>query len=152
MITPERDRQIQRLLDDEWESESEFDEFFAGVQSSGELHMFADGWNWDGGVEELRRVIRHPLCELATALLIYWRGQPVYYLKYHSVEDAPEHERPGFNLLREIESKVRGCRFRYGALTYKPTDDQGHDMTRGANQATAERTIPSEMYSVGPTE
>src|SRR5882724_11497538 len=60
---------VQRMTRDEWESEDELWQFFETVTDTEELHLYADGFNWDTGVEELRRVIRHPLCDRGTAFL-----------------------------------------------------------------------------------
>ncbi len=83
-ITKERAQFIANLANDEWIdqaaknlSDSEFDklseewsrktaEFLERVQSSEELHLFVDLWNWDGAIEEMYTVAEHPACERAT--------------------------------------------------------------------------------------
>src|SRR5712691_6236599 len=43
-----------------------------------EWHQVAWNWNWDSGVEALQWIIRQPMCDRGTALLVYWMGGPRY--------------------------------------------------------------------------
>ncbi len=70
------------------------------------LHRFATRYNWDEGVDLLRRCIRYPACSLATALLVYWRGQPYSFCQYAKRSAVPEHERPQYDLLKAIKGRV----------------------------------------------
>jgi hypothetical protein len=87
---------------------------------SAELHLYASQVNWDFGSESLLKVASHPNCEAATALLIYWRGRPEWYLQYASTSDVPEHEREIFELLSFIESRYLSGTYRVGSLKYDP--------------------------------
>lgn len=44
-----------------------------------EWHQVADQWNWDNGSDPLRWIVEQPNCDRATALLIFWRGEPSYF-------------------------------------------------------------------------
>jgi hypothetical protein len=135
------------MFQDEWECEDELWQFFETVTDAEELHLYADGFNWDTGVEELRRVIRHPLCDRGTAILIYWRGAPGWYARY---ADRSETRNPDqadhFDLLREIEQKIIGGHFRTRRFHYDPKSDRGHDMTTRYGSAVQNRQIPPEMF------
>jgi len=136
------------MVRDEWESESELFQFFDTVTDAEELHLYADGFNWDTGAGELRRVIRHPLCDRATALLIYWRGSPGYMARF---ADRSETRNPDqadqFDLLQEIEQKVIANQFASRRFHYDPKNDRGKDMTAQHIDAPRKRAIPRDMFA-----
>jgi hypothetical protein len=72
------------------------------------LHAWADQYNWDEGTKKLLAAIRNPSCSLATALLIYWRAKPHWFLQY--VDDraalAARQDPDVLKLIREIEQRV----------------------------------------------
>ena len=142
-------QRVRRMSQDEWESEDEFRQFFETITDAEELHLFADDFNWDTGVEELRRVIRHPLCDRGTAFLIYWRGSPGWYARYsdRSQTDNPD-DAIHYDLLLEIEQKIIGGRFHSYRFRYDPKNDRGHDMTEVHSKA--KRPIPPEMFACCP--
>jgi hypothetical protein len=91
-LSPEQAERVRYLLDGDWhvdDAESdqvpeywvEFDRALSQVETPEELHEFVDRWNWDGGSEPIRRVLAHPLCDRGTALMVYWRLEPIFYLK-----------------------------------------------------------------------
>ncbi len=146
-LSAEQRKRVKRLTDDRWETESEFDLFFDSILDAAELHLFAKEWNWDGGHKELRKVIRHPLCDLGTALLVYWRGSPGYYLQYASRAEAELDERPVYGLLREIERRVKKSAYRTARFRFDPRNDMGSDMTPSKRDVKKYgRDLPSEMY------
>jgi hypothetical protein len=136
------------MFRDEWESEEELWRFFDTISDAEELHLYADGFNWDTGVEEMRRVIRHPLCDRGTARLIYWRGAPGYYARF---SDRSETRNPDqadhYDLLREIEQKISAGHFRTHRFVYDPKSDRGHDMTTQYSTGPQKRPIPTEMFA-----
>jgi len=133
---------------DEWESEDELWQFFETVTDAEELHLYADGFNWDTGVEELRRVTRHPLCDRGTALLIYWRGGPGWYAQYSDrAEIRNADEADGYDLSHEIERLIIQGRFATYRFHYDPTNDRGTDLTRGPSDVPQVRQIPREMFA-----
>jgi len=79
----------------------------------------------------LRRVIRHPLCDRGTALLIYWRGGPGWYAQYSDrAETRNADEADGYDLSQEIERLIIQARFATYRFQYDPTNDRGTDLTR----------------------
>jgi hypothetical protein len=136
------------MVRDEWESEEELHEFLDTATDPEELHLYADGFNWDTGVGELRRVIRHPLCDRGTAMLIYWRGSPGYMARFAErpetrIPDQADH----FDLLREIEQKVIAGHFRSRRFPYDPKNDRRKDMTARHADGPRKRPIPQEMFA-----
>jgi len=132
---------------DEWEASNELWQFFDTVTDSEELHLYADGFNWDTGVKEMRRVIQHPLCDRGTAFLIYWRGAPGFMARF---ADRSETRNPDqadhFDLLCEIEQKMIAGDFKTYQFQYDPKSDKGHDLTQRYAQVSRKRSIPNEMY------
>ena len=146
-VPPERVQQIERLTRDRWDDPAEFAAFFASVRSAEELHLFAEGFNWDCGPCELRQVVTHPLCDLGTALLVYWRGQPTEFQQYAARERVPEDDLELYDFLCEIEARVLSGRYPRRLISYDPRDDMGHDLTHQARRATElRRAIPACMY------
>ena len=43
-------QRVRRMFQDEWESEDELWQFFETITDAEELHLYADGFNWDTGV------------------------------------------------------------------------------------------------------
>lgn len=71
-----------------------------------ELDQLARHHNWDDGVKKLQSVVEHPRCDLGTALMVYWLGEPEELAQYAKEADAPKHERAVVKLLRTIEARV----------------------------------------------
>jgi Domain of unknown function (DUF4274) len=89
-----------------------------------ELHCFADHWNWGGGVEAMRQVAEHPNCDAATALLLFWRADPEYYLQFSSRDEVPDYNRDGFDLTQLIEVRfLRGEYSSSGLIGFNPRED-----------------------------
>jgi hypothetical protein len=122
-------------------------EFFASVTDPEELHLFASLYNWDGGLDDLHRIVRHPLCDLGTALLVYWRGQPGFYLQYPDRTVVPDHAHEVYDLLREIEQRVAAGEYRTARQPFDPAADEGQD--RRPTPARVKRyghDLPPIMY------
>jgi hypothetical protein len=141
-------KRVQRMFRDEWESKDELWQFYDTITDPEELHRYADGFNWDTGVEELHRVIQHPLCDRGTAFLIYWRGGPGYYARYADRSETPNSDRADhFVLLQEIERKIIAGLFPTNRFHYDPKNDNGHDMTTKYSSGPKKRSIPPEMFA-----
>jgi len=72
------------------------------------LHRFAETRNWDDDNTTIRLefILRNPNCAEQTANLIYWRGNPTWYLQYASDEEVPKEEQKPLRLIRLIEEMV----------------------------------------------
>jgi hypothetical protein len=105
-----------------------------------ELHCFADHWNW-GSVEAMRQVAEHPNCDAATALLLFWRSDPEYYLQFASRDDVPDYNRDGFDLTRLIEERfLRDGYSSSGLIGFNPRED-----ARIGEPVPGQRVIPAQM-------
>ena len=134
-------------------TEDDFDrparEFFASVADPEELHVFAGAYNWDAGTEDLYHIIRHPLCDLGTALRVSWRGQPVYDLPYPHPDAVPAVNRDVYDLPQEIEGRVAAGAYRTASQPFDPADDD--DLRpKPARVKRYGRDLPPAMYRAVP--
>ena len=143
------DEEFDALTEDDYERAS--DEFFAAITDPEELHIFVGEYNWDGGVDDLLRAIRHRLCDQGTTLLTYWRGQPTYYLQYADRAAVPAHEIEVYDLLREIEQRMASGAFATATQPFDPADDDGVDCRPSAADIEQHgRDLPAIMYQPVP--
>ena len=144
-LTREQSERVKFLLDGGWgQAESEelpeywtlFDRVFAEIETPEELHAFADRWNWDWGDKPILRVIVHPLCDRGTALMIYWRIDPIFYLDHEHNTRAKVQAKlwPDavvlWDVLRDIERRLSVDDFRFSRVPFDPTNDRGRDRTK----------------------
>ena len=162
-MTPERRQHILDMANDEWvdrlpkdRSSIDFDElcdewehrtatFPREATDPEELHVFADAWNWDGGVAAMQRVIENPKCDAATALMIFWRAQPQDFSAYENRDAAPDYQQPVFDLLIAIKQRFMRSDFTRSTMSYDPHADFG-----GLQQIQENRDhdwIPRQMFS-----
>ena len=71
--------------------------------NTAELHDFAENLNWDYGVGRVITILSHPEVDRGTALMLYWRNQPGYHVKYKSAKEVPAMNRRSYQLHLEIE-------------------------------------------------
>jgi hypothetical protein len=118
-------------LSDEWDQKLNL--FLESCVSGEELHYLADYWNWDKGEDVLRVVAGHQYCEKATALLIYWRSSPGYFVD-KDVNDIPECNRELYELYSYIKSRYLNNEYISGECSYDPwqeIEDISHEQKRG---------------------
>jgi hypothetical protein len=136
-LSEEQRKRVEDLINDEWVDEDDdveateaaFAKLFDAITDPEELHLYADDFNWDCGCDEMGKVIAHPLCDLGTALLIYWRGRPRWYLQYNNRSEVKEYELETFDLLQEIERKVLAGDFHTRTQPFDPRNDMSNDCT-----------------------
>lgn len=86
-------------------------------------HRVAQHWVWDHGTFALKWIAAQPACERATALLMFWQGDPCYF-----IEDTPEERErrianrhcteDGFVLLAAIKQRWRDTGFPQNTLAF----------------------------------
>jgi len=117
------------------------------IKTAKALYTFADTFNWDEDAEYMFAVIRHELCEVATAKLVYWRSEPNYYQKFTAVEQVEEYHQDIYRLQREIEQSMANGKYSDGKLKYDPVNDHGFDRTLSTiAESDLKRPIPDYMY------
>jgi hypothetical protein len=115
------------------------------------LHRKALRYNWDDGIEGLKKILDDRACDRGTALAIYWMGAPGYYREYRKVTDAESWERKTLRFLRALERRYLRGEFTPAALLFNPRFDKttvasrGHDWTSEYSDVKVVRPIPAEM-------
>jgi hypothetical protein len=117
------------------------------MNGSKALHYFADKFNWDDDIEYMRQIINHRLCELATAKLIFWRSEPIYFQQFDSINEVREYNKELFGLQSEIKDGISKGIYNSGKVSYDPTNDYGQDRTLNKlNRQAIKSVIPKYMY------
>jgi Domain of unknown function (DUF4274) len=106
------------------------------LQTSEEIHAFADKFNWDDSREALTWILENPKCELGTAVMIYWKATPLYfYEKYESREQLAK-QKPSYctdedwfqfqtyDLIKMIEKKFDEGFYKTRVVQYSVLKDE----------------------------
>lgn len=120
----------------------------SSLKTSVELHYAARSWNWDNGEKELLKIIQRPDCSLATALMIYWNGEPQeIFFDCANTEDAEEEfgSAETYHLLETIEKKILGNQYQYYNIGFDPQDSNGIDLTEGWDDPDAQHAIDKKL-------
>jgi len=146
-------RRLHYLLSDQWvsddieQTEREFQRVLAQIDSPYELHQFAGNFNWDGGFAEMQDVLRHPLCDKGTGLMIYYvGGAPFLYSKLNASKPLILDQSLRFEFLKEIERMFERGEFRHSWIKFDPTNARGRNFL----QKKGAEFIPPYMKQ--PTE
>ncbi|NOQ73778.1 MAG: DUF4274 domain-containing protein [Crocinitomix sp.] len=115
---------VQRQLEVE-----QITSFVSRMGDSKALHYFADKFNWDDDLEYLRRVINHKSCKIATAKLIFWRSEPIYFQQFDAINEVKEYNKELFALQSEIKDGISKGTYNSSKVIYDPTNDYGLDRT-----------------------
>ncbi|MEM7656415.1 MAG: DUF4274 domain-containing protein [Bacteroidota bacterium] len=95
---------------------------FESITDPAELHFIADIYNWDDGTTVLEWIVDSPLCEPATAKMIFWRSQPDYYTTIEKEEEAG-WALDVYQLLKKILKHFQEDRYQAGNIGYDPKQD-----------------------------
>ncbi len=112
MIGPEDDEEAFYTANIEW---------LASVGPD-DWHRVADEFNWNEPLYILDWIIRQPDCDIATALLIFWKGEPQCWMD----EEGPVDEEPnGYSYLNReicvyIADRVRAGGYSRSEIEYIP--------------------------------
>lgn len=85
-----------------------------------ETHYLVEIFNWDDGTEILNWIIDSDKCDSGTALIIFWRSSPDYYLGKDRIE---EYDIDIFKLLEKIIQKFKLKNFKKSKIKYSPAED-----------------------------
>jgi hypothetical protein len=155
-LTDEQRQRVAWLLegyldDDEATFERRWAEQFAVLSSPEELFLFAAHSNASQSPAEWRRVLDSPLCDMGTALLVFWRNSPVWHYEFDRREDVPEFSRESYDLVREIEARYRAGGYPSRVVRFDPADYRGRSFLDGYEAGEVER-VPEEMRRPSPGE
>jgi hypothetical protein len=101
---------------------------FDKIATSNELHYIAENYNWDNGITVLEWIAESELCSEATALMIFWRGQPYDYVKYNYYAKSIKHmDMDVFNLIKNVMEKYKNGFYKKTSIKYNPKEDMPND-------------------------
>jgi hypothetical protein len=120
----------------------------ATIKTAKALFTFVDRFNWDDDITYMQAVVKHDQCEIAIALMVYWRSCPTYYQQFVTIDEVEEYNQNTFLLQCEIEQKMEQNYFLKGKLKYDPRNDNGHDFTKSnIEEEKIVKAIPTFMFS-----
>jgi hypothetical protein len=107
----------------------------------------------DEGTWALEEILRNPACEAATALMIYWRAQPEYFLQF---ADRGAWRRTRFtrstlrvfDFLAKLEPRYLAGAFPIGSIAFDPSDPE-HGVVGFYDDLRERfvRALPGAMYT-----
>ena len=97
-------------------------EIFDSITDPAELHYIADIYNWDDGTILLNWIVDSPICDEATAKMIFWRAQPQDYTAMKIDENHWAFE--DYQLLRKIILNFENGKYQAGKIEYDPDKDE----------------------------
>jgi len=124
-------KRIDYYLNDEWLSDdphissSNFANLLAKVDSPLEIHAMVSETDWDAGFEELKQLVFHPQCDIATKLMVFWRCQPDYFCQFNSVDSIPKNDRGLWSFMNAIKEELTESKLKLALINYSPFDDDG---------------------------
>ena len=110
-----------------------------------ELHVVAANWNWDDGCELLTWIIRNPICDKGTALLIYWHAGPGWQYQFLNRDEVPKYARANYDLIKEIETRYISGFYTEASIAFDPSNDEETDWTTMYAKISTRQEIPKQM-------
>jgi hypothetical protein len=129
LVSPEREAKIRELSEptvDDLDDDGYYSYVRRGIKdfSAIELHILARLWNWDCGWEGLKAIVESPVCDPATALLIFWAGRPAYYLDdWMMAADPEEMDVEHRDLLLDIQERYARGDFGVSRIAFDPATE-----------------------------
>lgn len=96
--------------------------FFDSITNPVELHLIVANYNWDDGVDVLTWIAESPICDKATAAMIFWHSQPSYYTQFDNAEEA-DWGGDVYTLLRKIINNFESGFYKTTLIYYDPQAD-----------------------------
>jgi hypothetical protein len=114
-----------------------------------ELFQKAVNHNWDEGFAKLNAILKNPLCDRATALAIYWMGQPGYFLQYEKANEVSVSNRKHYNFIKKLEKRILEGEFLENQLPLDPSSLAGFNRREEAAAYESDTNmIPEELKKV----
>jgi hypothetical protein len=158
-LSPSQFERVRYLLSDDWvvdeddceaQTLANLNATLAAVEVPEELHYFALNFNWDTSCDELFLVVRHPLCDHGTALLVYWLAGPGWLYQFASPEVVPDTDRARYDLMVEIEERFLADAFSLKSIRIDPRNICRHDFTADYAAQGGVRRVPPAMLEPSP--
>src|SRR5690349_9296432 len=111
---------LERIRAALWEEDMEVRRAaVATLATPEELHAFALHYNWDDGVELLTLIIRNPMCDRGTALMLYWLTDGIFAQR---AEEISRYQGHVYALAMEIERRFLAGFYTGAAIRFDPKD------------------------------
>lgn len=100
---------------------------FLQSRSPDDWHRYAFAHNWDDGLSGLSWIVRQPNCDKATAMLIFWRGEPTAY--DYETDDSKMGDDPYAvaPMLRYIAERFNTSGYPRAEIAYDFLQAAGHE-------------------------
>jgi hypothetical protein len=112
-------------------------------------HRLALYGNWDGVEDNVwRTIVLHPDCDRATALAIFWKATPEYYLEFSDRMSVPAVNRSAYDLINLIRERWQSGAYVRSELAFDPDTDAWpldfHELRR-LHGARVDQLMPAAM-------
>lgn len=107
-------------------------------------HIVAQTWNWDYTHAPLLWIIRQPDCDVATALTVFFLGEPFFYVTYADRAAVPHHAVDVYDLLAEIRSRLDSGFYTRSAIAFAGEARMASVYRSKADRAAIQRWYPPQ--------
>ncbi len=122
--TDDADAILRPIIDDAQDpTVSAFAAWLVAESGPDDWHRSMMGWNWDADPEIIRWIVAQPRCDKATALMVFWKGQPEYYLPFADRGDVPGCNLEGLDLIEDVRGRWTGGFYTRSELAFDLADD-----------------------------
>lgn len=98
--------------------------FQSGYPAPDDWHRLAHYGNWDFiDAAVWREIVMRPDCDRATALLIFWKAQPDYFVEFPDRMAVPEVNRGGYDLVHLIRKRWGEGKYPQANIAFDPEVD-----------------------------
>ena len=121
-------------------------------QAAAKLQQRLDAFNYDDSPSIMRSIIRSKNCDLGTALMGYWRGDPNYYRMFptrYAMKGDAGADIAMFDVMVEIEERVLDGKYRKFEIAFDPFKDLTSNWAENHYELDWEYfyyDLPVEMY------
>lgn len=116
MLSAEQQANVDRLLD-QFEDAAKLAQAIETIANAEELFYLASEYNWDDGMATPKAIANHPLCDRATALMLFWRADAVVTIDQ---DEAPEYQEEWFAFCKSITARLLSSEFPAGPNSFDP--------------------------------
>ena len=116
MMTPVQQEVVDRLLQ-QTEDVAQVAQGVAKLTRAEQLFAFASDYNWDSGIQIPIVIADHPLCDRATALLLFWRAEGLYCLQ---LDSPPPYQEDWFQFCKTLTYRLLHGHYGKGPNAFDP--------------------------------
>lgn len=116
MLEPEQRARVDDLLY-QTEAPAELAFLVKQIANPEELFYFASEYNCDNGLAVPTAIADHPLCDMATALLLFWRADGIAALDR---KEATSFQEEWFRFCESLTSRLLRSEFPEGSNSFDP--------------------------------